>query len=202
MLLTCPDADWVPICCNLWGSGSCFGNHLWLDLVLAIILGLQHLYPLTQVEIMAKHTEHTMTRAIRVLSKHHIGSINPSVGLFSFTFRVHRKAWWWFYMTTRHQVSSQGRQSPSKDKFDNIKRTEQKLKLAKSRWWDELWVCMQSYIYSWGIAFSRKEVTWILKSTKKHSWQLKVCCEWGSLSWLGKMAKSIFIFLFFSFSFF
>ena len=34
-----------------------------------------------------------------------------------------------------------------KDGFDNSKRTEQSLRLTQSGWWDELWVCMQSYMF-------------------------------------------------------
>jgi len=143
MLLTCLDADCrVLTRCHSWGSGSCLGC------VTIFLLRSQHLYSLTQVKIMAKYAQPTVKRAIRVLGKYYIGLINLSVGslhlLSEFIGKLDDKVS--RPLIVKYSQNTNVPLQALKDRFDNSKRTEQKLKLGQSGWWDELLTCMWSYI--------------------------------------------------------
>jgi len=105
---------------------------------------------LSRIEIMAKHTEATMTRAIRVLGKcYSAPSAQPISGLSAFTSEFIGQLDDQFSRPLIIKYSHQADVPlhTLKDKFNNNKRSEQSLRLAQNGWWDELWVCMQSHIF-------------------------------------------------------
>ena len=176
MLLTCLDADCrVPTRCHSWGSGTCFGDWLCHDLVLALI-PTSNISAHLQVEIMATNMQSTVKRAIRVLGKYYIDPIGSSVDLLhllsEFTGIVDDKK------VSRPLIVkySQNMNVPLQTlehKFDNRKRTEQKLKLGQSGWRDKLLVCMQSYTLMRCSIFEEGNDLNI-EIYKKHSLRLKI----------------------------
>jgi len=148
MLLTCLDADCrVPTRCHLWGSGGRFGDWLCHDRVLALI-PTSNISAHLQVEIMATNAQSTVKRAIRVLGKYYIDRIHSSEDLLHLLSeligivddKVSRP------LIVKYSPKTDIPLQTLKHRFDNRKRTEQKLKLGQSGRWDELQVCMQSYI--------------------------------------------------------
>ena len=129
----------IPTRPNSWESGDCFDYYLCHNLVPVIILRSQHLCPLTQGEKMAKQGEFAMSRAIQLLSKCYSASLAKAY--------LHLLS---EFIATLDDVFPRPliiKYSHFKDGFDNSKRTEQRSRLAQSGWWDELWVCMQSYMF-------------------------------------------------------
>jgi len=85
---------------------------------------------------MAKYTQPTVKRAIRVLGKYYIGLIDLSVGLLhllsEFIGKLDDKVSRPLIVKYSHKTNVP--LQILKDKFDNSKRTEQKLELAQGRW--------------------------------------------------------------------
>jgi len=137
----------VPTRCHSWGSVTCFGDWLYHDRVLALI-PTSNISVYLQVEIMATNMQSTVKRAIRVLGKYYIDPIDSSVDLLHLLSefigivddKVSRP------LIVKHSQKTNAPLQTLKHRFDHRKRTEQKLMLGQSGWWDELWVCMQSYI--------------------------------------------------------
>ena len=93
-----------------------------------------------QVEIMATNAQSTVKRAIRVLGKYYIDPIDLSADLLHLLSeltgivddQVSRP------LIVKYSQKTNVPLQTLKDKFNNRKRTEQKLKLGRSGWWDEL----------------------------------------------------------------
>ena len=140
MLLTCLDVDCrVPTRCHSWGSVTCFGDWLYHDRVLALI-PTSNISAYLQVKIMATNMQSTVKRAIRVLGKYYIDPIDSSVDLLHLLSefigivddKVSRP------LIIKYSPKTNAPLQTLKHRFNNRKRTEQKLKLGQSGRWDKL----------------------------------------------------------------
>ena len=170
VFLTYLSAGDIPTWFDSWGSGSCFGDCLCHDFVLVN----QHpiapysFYP--KVVSMGKPNESTMKRAIRLVGEcYSIYGLNPSVGS-SDCIHFQNLSESSNINFDNHSSSSTLTRGIVLVLFKIQKGNSKKISKANIIWsWktngESSFLCVGSPNLSYGVVFSMKEVTWILKYT-------------------------------------